>query len=102
MEKYRILFSEEAMEDIKSITWYINEISESKELAKKYHEELVSDILGLELMPNRFELVKVKFIEQNNIRKLVHKNYLVFYYVNDDEKTVNVVSVINGLRDWKE
>jgi plasmid stabilization system protein ParE len=29
------------------------------------------------------------------------KNYMMFYTINEDEKTVDVISFLYGRRDWK-
>ena len=60
----------------------------------------MSDIKGLEELPNRFERIIVKKYKNDILRRLVHKNFLVFYLVDDDKKEVNIVRVLYGGSNW--
>ena len=59
MDKYQIQFSNESKLDIDELTNYIKNEFESIELAEEYHDDLMSDIKGLEELPNRFERIIV-------------------------------------------
>lgn len=41
-------------------------------------------------------------IKKYKFRKLIIKNYIAFYRINEDEKTVNVERILYGGTDWKE
>lgn len=101
MNKYSVLFSADSMEDISEITRYLREMYASSELSKKYYNELFETIKSLEFMPNRFETVKMKYIKRDNIRKVVYKQYLVFYVVNEEKSEVYILRVRHGKTDWK-
>lgn len=70
MDKYKILFSPDSLEDISEITRYLKEKYLSPELSKKYFNELFATIKSLEFMPNRFKTIKMKYIKIDNIRKI--------------------------------
>ena len=90
------------MEDISEITKYLREKYTSSELPKKYHNELLETIKSLEIMPNRFETVKMKYIKRDDIRKIEYKQYLVFYVVNEEKNEVYILRVRHGKTDWKD
>ncbi len=46
--------------------------------------------------------IKMKYINRDNIRKIVYKNYLAFYIVNEDKRAVYVLRIRHGKTDWKE
>jgi len=102
LNKYKVLFSADSMEDISEITRYLREKYASSELSKKYHNELFETIKGLEIMPNRFETVKTKFIQRDNIKRIVYKQYLVFYVVNEEKNEVYILRVRHGKTDWND
>ena len=101
MDNYKVLFSDEAMKDIEILTTYIKSTSYSPEKANKFHEELMSLIQSLNQMPNRHEIVNVKNIREDNIRRLIYDDYLIFYCVDDYKKVVHIISIVNGMQDWK-
>jgi plasmid stabilization system protein ParE len=100
LDKYQIQFSNESKLDIDELTSYIKNEFESIELAEEYHDDLMSDIKGLEELPNRFERIFVKKYREVVLRRLVHKNFLVFYLVDDDKKEVDIVRVLYGGSNW--
>ena len=102
MNKYKILFSADSIEDITEITKYLKEMYVSPKLSKRYHNELFETIRSLEIMPNRFETVRMKYIKRNDIRKIAYKQYLIFYVVNDEKKEVYILRVRHGKTDWKD
>ena len=102
MDKYNVLFSTDALEDIYEITKYIREKFASPALANKYFEELFDTAKSLEYMPNRFEKVEMKYIKRDNIRKVIYKNFLAFYYTDEEKQNVYILRVRYAGTDWKE
>jgi len=102
LDKYEILFSIDAREDIEEITRYIKEVLALPELASIYREELLATIKELEFMPNRFEKVDTKYIKRNNIRKIIYKNHLTLYATDEEKRKVYVLRVRHGKTDWKD
>ena len=100
MDKYQIQFSEKAKLDIDELIKYIKNKFESVELSEEYHDDLIADIRGLEALPNRFERIIVKKYKGDILRRLIHKNFIVFYLVDDDKKEVNIVRVLYGGSNW--
>jgi plasmid stabilization system protein ParE len=40
-------------------------------------------------------------LKKYKIRKLIIKNYIAFYRINEDEKIVNVERILYSAADWK-
>ena len=40
-------------------------------------------------------------IKKYKFRRLIIKNYIAFYRINEDEKIVNVERILYGATDWK-
>ena len=102
MERYDILFSADALEDIYEITKYIKEKFASSSLAEKYFNGLFDTVKSLEYMPSRFEKITMKYIKRDNIRKIIYKNFLVFYHIDDEKQNVYILRVRYSRTDWKE
>ena len=101
MDRYDILLTTDALEDINEITKYIREKFASPTLAEKYFNELFDTVKSLEYMPGRFEKVTMKYIKRDNIRKIIYKNFLVFYHIDEEKQNVYILRVRYAGTDWK-
>ncbi len=50
-------------------------------------------------MPERFSIVEDEPCKSRGYRKMPVKNFLVYYYVDEENKTVWVTAVVYGRRD---
>lgn len=101
MVKYKVQLSIRAKNDFKSIISYIkNELLEPS-IAKRYAKLIKEEIKGLEYLPQKFAIIDPKIVKYDNFRKLVIKNYIAFYRINEEEKIVNVERILYGGSDWK-
>ena len=101
MEKYTIKISLSASEDLKQITLYMKQVLKVPNVARNYLKLLRQEIDKLETLPKRYEVIEKEKINQFNVRKLIVKNYIVFYIVDDEEKVVNIERILYGASDWK-
>ena len=101
MDRYKVELSIDSKEDIKDIALYIKNELKEPAIAIKYSKLLRDKIQSLEYHPEKFALIDSDIVKYDDFRKLVVKNYIVFYRVNDDEKIVNVERVLYGASDWK-
>ena len=99
-EKYEIKLSIKAKEDLKSIVLYIkNELNEPS-IANKYAKVIKEEIHTLEYYPQKFAIIDNDNIKDLNIRKLVIKNYIAFYRVDENKKIVHVDRILYGECNW--
>lgn len=82
------------------ITEYITVNLDSHEAARKLLISLNKQMNSLDTMPKRFALVSNEKLAKKGIRSIPVKNYLIFYVVDEQSKTVNIVSVMYSKRDW--
>ena len=100
MKKYHVVLTETAKQDLREIVFYLSEKSEDKNSAKKFVNELRDQTGQLILFPESGALPKDRILKSLGYRFLVHKDYLLFYLVDEPKETVNVTAVFNGKKDY--
>lgn len=60
---------------------------------------LERSILSLEEMPNRFRIYESEPWRSRGVHIMPVKRYLVFYLVDESNKSINVFRIIYGSRD---
>ena len=101
LEKYRVELSIKAKEDYKSIIRYIKYKLLEPNIAEKYAELIKHEINTLKYNPQKFAIIDYDIIKQYKFRKLIIKNYIVFYRINEDKRIVNVERILYGEMDWR-
>ena len=99
--EYDIKLSNQAKEDYKSIIRYIKYKLLESNIAERYAELIKNEINTLKYNPQKFAIINHDTIKQYKFRKLIIKNYIAFYRINEDEKIVNVERILYGGTDWK-
>jgi len=59
------------------------------------------NILSLEEMPKRQNLVNDEVLSNRGIRRLLVDNYMIFYVVDDSKKKVTVIRTLYARRGWE-
>ena len=98
---YNLIITEPAEMDLIETGLYVNRILNSPIAAQNLLDEIESHILSLGQMPERYALVSSERLAILGVRAIPVKNYLIFYVVYEDSKTVAVVRVLHGSRDWE-
>lgn len=100
MEKYKIQLAIKAKDDYKKIISYLkNELLEPS-IANKYAEMINNEIQTLEYMPQKYAIIDVDIAKKLEYRKLIIKNYIAFYRINEKEKIVEIHRILYGSSDW--
>ena len=100
MRKYDIEITEPAEKDLHQIGTYISKELLETETAKRVISKIAKSVYTLEDMPLRNPLVADERLAHKGIRKIMADNYFIFYFVNEDSKTVTIISILYGKRDW--
>ncbi len=98
--KYTVSITESAKRDLKEIAAYILSWSKEKGLAERTIRELQAACLSLEEFPNRGALPRERMLRTAGYRFLTQGDYLIFYKVEEAAKTVLIMAVLNGRRDY--
>jgi len=100
LSTYSVHISELAERDLKEIGRYIAEEFLEPTIALKLVDKIGDAALGLEEMPQRNALVADKRLSTLGMRKLLVDNHIIFYDISEKEKTVMVIRILYGRRDW--
>lgn len=100
-EKYTVKITAQAHEQLREIVNYINYTLQAPGTAMKMLDLLEKEITSLALFPNRVPLTDEEPWHSQGIHKLPVKNYLVYFWIDEDAKTVQITGVIYGRRDQR-
>lgn len=100
MSNYNIFITEPAQNDLYKIGTYILKELLEPETAKRTVSKIADSIKSLEKMPNRNTLVRDERLANKRIRKTIMDNYIIFYIVDDNRKTVTIIRILYARRDW--
>ena len=97
--RYEVKLTAQAIEQVQEIVRYISHILLVPETARKWADTLQSEIAKLDFMPTRYPLTEEEPWHTNGIHKMPFKNFLVYYLIDEDKKSVWITAVIYGRRD---
>lgn len=98
MEKYNLIFSDLAYNDLEEIVLYISK--DSKDNAIKFYNKLMENLTKLEEFPNLGLLMPDKKMSEKGYRMIIVNNYIIFYKVY--EKNIQILKVLHGSRDYPQ
>lgn len=99
MTKFKVRYSAEAQEDLKSIYAYIAFHLKERATAKNVIDEIRKEIRSLDVMPERYVRVDWEPWASMGMRKVPVGNFVVYYLVNPEACVVDVVRIFYGGRD---
>lgn len=100
--KYSVEISFKADNDIETIYKYIAFNLLSPDNAVHQIDRLYKMIFSLEEMPFRFRRFPRKDTSKDELRIVTVDNYCIFYSINENNNTVQIVRVIYGSRNFSD
>jgi len=97
---YAIEITETAKSDLRKIVQYIVEESKNPGIALRFINELRQTCEKLKDFPNSGANPKDRILLSLGYKYLIHKNYLIFYSVNQEEKKIYINAFFNGKTDY--
>lgn len=101
VEQYAVKITEPARRQLQEIIRYIAEDLQEKRTAIRMLDTLEKELLSLSRLPNQVALTEEEPWNSAGIRKLPVKNYLVYFWVNEEQKQVQITAVVFGRRDQR-
>lgn len=96
MEHYKVVLSLRGEAEIRAIIQYIAVNLHEPDTAKRMQRRFKEMAASLKTMPKRFAPVPDSYLASAGFRVTSVGNYLVFYTLDEDKKTVNIARVLNG------
>lgn len=96
---YQVMLTPQAIEQLQQTVLYIAQTLQQPQTAKRWADLIYKEIAGLNFMPSRYPLTDEEPWRTKGIHKLTVKNFLVYYLVEEETKTVSVTAVVYGRRD---
>ena len=97
---YQIVITKPAENDMKEAAKYIADQLLNPAAVKRLLDDAERVIYSLSEMPQRHALASDDALSRSGIRFVPVNNYLVFYVVREEKKTVVIQRFLYGKRDW--
>ena len=96
---YQVKITRQAQAQIREIIDYIKYELCATDAADKLVEMMHSKIKSLQKQPERFRLIEEEPCKSMGVRKVAVKHFLVYYWVDEENRKVQVIAVIYEKRD---
>jgi toxin ParE1/3/4 len=90
-----------ADEEITSVIEYIVNVLKVPMAADNLVDAIEKQTKTLQEMPYIYPFVPDDFLASKGLKFVKVKNYRLFYIIDEEEKTVNVIRFLYGRMDWK-
>ena len=97
--EYEVRITLQAQAHLREIRDYIAQKLLAPEAAKNTVQRLGTVMASLSQMPNRVPLIEEEPWRSEGVRVRAVKNFLIYFWVNEAEKTVQIIAVIYARRD---
>ena len=101
MDVYEVYLTEMAQNDLRDIVQYISAQLNAPTTALNMLQTIKTAIVKLETMAFAYPLVRDNRLASLGYRQLTVKNYVIFFIVDKNIKTVDVDRILYSRRDWK-
>ncbi|SHH73756.1 type II toxin-antitoxin system RelE/ParE family toxin [Sporanaerobacter acetigenes] len=98
---YKILRTDKAEDQLRDVIFYIADDSENIDTALRYLEEIETAINHLQEFPNSGSIPRYSILKKQGYRVVIVEKHLVFYKVNEEDKTVIIYAIVDGRREYK-
>ena len=96
MDIYKVDITPMALSDLHEIFSYISKTLSSEQTAKNLMREIDKAISSLNEMPYRHSLSLDETLRDKGYRRILVKNYVILFLINENEKTVTVTRAFHG------
>lgn len=101
MNQYSVLFAPIAIEDLRKIRRYIALELCEPETAAALVNRIREEILKLQSFPYSHQLVRDSVMAQLGIRYLIVGNYMVYFRIQENIKTIEVLRIAHERSNWQ-
>lgn len=99
--KYKILRTDKAEEQLREIIFYIVADSGDADIALGYLDKIETAINRLQEFPESGSIPKYSILKKQGYRVVIVERHLVFYNINEVDKTVIIYAIVDGRREYR-
>ena len=99
--KYSALFTESAEKDIEAAARYIESTLHNPSAAENLLKDVSLEIRNLEDNPFICSIIDDPGFKSIGLRASIVRNYLLFYTVSSNDKTILILRFLFGRRNWR-
>ncbi len=100
--KYKILETKLAQKDLEYILDYMIVSLANPSAATAFADKVEACYSNLEQMPMMYEFCHDPQLRAMGYHKVVIKNYIMIYKINEDNKTVTILRIFYGRQDYEK
>ena len=100
MKRYSAAFTESAKKDIKESVDYIEFSLHNPSAADRLMDKIDEELENLEFNPYSCAVIDDPLLQTIGLRFCIVENYLLFYTVSEEEKSISVIRFLHGRRNW--
>lgn len=101
MAEYKVVIEETAENDLLGILNYIKNTLREPNIAMKIYDSIKKGILSLKQMSFRYALLNEEPYRSMGVRQIPIENYIAFYVVEEEGKTVHIFRILYNRREWQ-
>ncbi len=99
MKKYEVKITKMVYGQMQEIVRYISNELFAPDAAANLLDKFQESINGLSDMPERYSLADEEPWRSEGVRKIIVKNFLIYFWIDEPNSRVQVTGVIYGRRD---
>ena len=97
---YELEYLPSAVKDMVDIVTYISKTLDNPMAAQRLSEEFVTEAENLRNFPYSLPVYNPIRPLKREYRKIIVKNYIMFYWVSEQEKRITIARVMYGKSDY--
>ena len=97
---YKVMRTDKAEDQLRDIIYYIADDSASIDTALKYLDKIEESIDRLKEFPDSGSIPRYSILRKQGYRVVIVEKHLIFYKVNEEDKTVIIYAIVDGRREY--
>lgn len=98
---YKILRTNKAEDQLRNIIFYIADDLGDVNIALRYLDKIESAINHLQEFPKSGSTPRYSILKKQGYRVVIVEKHLVFYKINEEDKTVIIYAIVDGRREYR-
>lgn len=98
--RYTLVIHASACKDLEKVFQYVSLTLSNPQAATSLINAFYDAFETLTVFPKRCPLINNEYVKDKSLRKLIVKNYIAFYRV--DNREVHIIRVIYGMSNYQE